>query len=214
MRINILAGGPKDNWPDNLFQEPGQWIGADRGGFYLMQEGIEPLLSVGDFDSLNSAEKKELESYQADRDFRVYPPKKDYTDTELAVSYALDQGADEIMLYGATGGRLDHELSNLSIPLHEDFPGLPGHFWIVDCQNTVGYLDPEHEVVKRLPGHHCLGFMPLGIVDNFKIIDAEYPLTLRETSGRMYSSNEFVNELVHVSIDRGIVLYTQSVDRG
>ena len=31
MQINILAGAPTELWPDDLFQEPGLWIGADRG---------------------------------------------------------------------------------------------------------------------------------------------------------------------------------------
>ncbi|CAK1226568.1 Thiamine pyrophosphokinase (ThiN) [Fructobacillus fructosus] len=213
MRINVLAGGPKENRPDDLFQQPGEWVGADRGAYFLMEAGIHPLFAVGDFDSLSEKERLELADYQRNRGFESYPARKDYTDTALAVQYAMKAGADEIVLYGATGGRLDHELSNLTIPLLPGFAGLVGRFSIVDAQNTITYVDHSHKAVKRLPGHHYLGFMPLGIVDNFSIIDAEYPLTLKENSGIMYSSNEFVGELVHVSIERGIVLATQSTDR-
>ncbi|MBS9337620.1 thiamine diphosphokinase [Fructobacillus parabroussonetiae] len=213
MRINVLAGGPRENWPEKMFEEPGQWIGADRGAFFLMEEGIEPLLAVGDFDSVSEEEKGRLRCFQEERQFAVYPPAKDDTDTELAIRFAMQQGADEIVLYGATGGRLDHELSNLTIPLRADFHHLVGSLRVVDRQNQVTYLDANHQVVKKLPGHHYLGFMPLGILDNFEILDAEYPLTLSVNSGRMYSSNEFIGELVHVSIGSGIVLVIQSTDR-
>lgn len=213
MRINVLAGGPRENWPTNLFNQPGEWVGADRGAYLLMEAGIHPLFAVGDFDSLSDTERKRLHEYQKSRDFSAYPAKKDYTDTALAVQYAMEAGADEIVLYGATGGRLDHELSNLTLPVLPGFESLVGIFSIVDNRNVIRYLNPKHSSVKRLPGHHYLGFMPLGIVDNFRILDAEYPLTLKENSGKMYESNEFVGELVHVSIDRGVVLVTQSTDR-
>ncbi|MBS9334490.1 thiamine diphosphokinase [Fructobacillus sp. M1-13] len=219
MRINILAGGPKENWPADLFKKPGDWVGADRGALFLMEAGIEPLFAVGDFDSVSDDERQRLIAYQKEREMTIYPAHKDYTDTALAVRYAMAAGADDIVLYGATGGRLDHELSNLTIPLldsflpQDGFSSLVGRFSIVDCRNTISYLDAEHNVVEKLPGHHYLGFMPLGIVDNFSILDAEYPLTIKENSGIMYSSNEFIGELVHVSIDRGIVLVTQSTDR-
>ncbi|MBS9338428.1 thiamine diphosphokinase [Fructobacillus sp. M2-14] len=209
-RINVLAGGPKEKWPDDIFEQNGDWIGADRGAYHLLKAGLPMVAAVGDFDSLDEGENVELHDYLKDDQIKVYPPKKDYTDTQIALLAAFKHGATDIVLYGATGGRLDHELSNLTIPTQDEFKHLAGHLSIVDNQNTITYLDVEHQVVNKQPGYKYLGFMPLGIVDNFKIIDALYPLTLSVNSGKMYSSNEFVGELVHTDFDCGIVLVTQS----
>jgi thiamine pyrophosphokinase len=68
--------------------------------------------------------------------------------------------------------------------------------------------------VKHIGGMKYLGFMPLGLVDNLKIIDAKYTLTQPESKAIMWSSNEFINELVHLSFDSGIMIVTQSKDGG
>ena len=45
--------------------------------------------------------------------FCVYPPEKDDTDTQLALRLAHNDRADEIVVWGGTGDRIDHTLSNL-----------------------------------------------------------------------------------------------------
>ncbi|MCB0132076.1 MAG: thiamine diphosphokinase, partial [Caldilineaceae bacterium] len=47
---------------------------------------------------------------------------KDQTDLELALERALFDGADEILLLGALGGRLDQTLANLLIVAQRDWP--------------------------------------------------------------------------------------------
>lgn len=47
--------------------------------------------------------------------FVQYPKAKDYTDTQMVLEWILSEGASEITILGATGGRLDHFLSNLNI---------------------------------------------------------------------------------------------------
>ena len=74
-------------------------IAADSG--YLLAErlGISLDLIIGDFDS---AEKPQF------KNVKVYPVEKDDTDLMLAVKEGLARGCDSIVIYGATGGRLDH----------------------------------------------------------------------------------------------------------
>lgn len=67
--------------------------------------GVTPDLAMGDFDSSAPPEGAEV---------IAFPAKKDYTDGELALSYAAERGFDEILLLGMTGGkRIDHLLSNI-----------------------------------------------------------------------------------------------------
>ncbi|HCA34460.1 MAG TPA: thiamine diphosphokinase, partial [Lachnospiraceae bacterium] len=50
---------------------------------------------------------------------KEYPARKDYTDSELALSVALDQAGpgDKVVILGGLGGRLDHTLSNIFLLL-------------------------------------------------------------------------------------------------
>lgn len=214
MRVNILAGGPSAYWPDDLFDQPGQWIGADRGAWHLYRAGIAFEMAVGDFDSLTATELAALTKHLETNDVHRFPPEKDFTDGQLAIKYADQMGADEIYLYGATGGRMDHLLANLTFPAMDGFLPIAEKVFLVDRQNVVRYLLPGDKAVKQIAGMKYLGFMPLGIVDNLKIIDAKYTLTQPESRAIMWSSNEFVNELVHLSFTSGVLVVTQSKDGG
>ncbi|WEV54091.1 thiamine diphosphokinase [Leuconostocaceae bacterium ESL0723] len=214
MRVNILAGGPPSLWPKDLFAQPGTWIGVDRGAWYLYQEGLAMNAVIGDFDSLSEAEYATLRAHLQDTEIEQFPPEKDFTDTALALRQAQKLGADVIYLYGATGGRIDHLLSNLWLPAEAEFSDIIDRLVLVDCQNQVTYLTPGDRQVRQVPGMKYLGFMPLGLVDNLVIHDAKYTLTSAKNKPKMWSSNEFVTELVHVSFDTGILMVTQSKDGG
>jgi thiamine pyrophosphokinase len=72
---------------------------------------------IGDMDSLPGITQQVLEDQ--DCRFVIHPRLKDETDMELALTYAAEQGVDEIVVLGALGGRLDHTLANiflLSLP--------------------------------------------------------------------------------------------------
>lgn len=213
MQINILAGGPVDLWPKNLFNEPGVWIGADRGAWYLYQHRVAMMLAVGDFDSLTSAEFEALQEHITAENIVHVRAEKDETDTELAIMFAQKQAVSRIKVFGATGGRLDHLLSNLWLMADPKFDDVVEKLEIIDQTNSVTFLKAgQHSVLKHKNSHY-LGFMPINDVKNFKIIDAKYPLTLTENKYKMWSSNEFLNDRVHVSFDTGIIMVTQSIDR-
>lgn len=70
---------------------------------------VEPDVILGDFDSLTLPSDCTIPTVQHDTH-------KNASDGELAVYYAKENfGADEIVFYGITGGRIDHELCNLSV---------------------------------------------------------------------------------------------------
>src|SRR5665213_4601129 len=83
-------------------------IGCDGGTSYILALGYKPAVIIGDFDSLDK-DSTDLK----DTTYVRYPTDKDYTDSELAIRYAAEQGCDQIILAGALGTRLDHLLGNI-----------------------------------------------------------------------------------------------------
>ena len=83
-------------------------IAADGGYRALCTLGVKPDLVLGDFDSL-SEEALPTGTTEIVR----YPVRKDDTDTLLAVKTGFERGYTRFVIYGGTGGRLDHTLANL-----------------------------------------------------------------------------------------------------
>lgn len=80
-------------------------IAADAGYKHLQKLNIEPHILLGDFDSMDAPENK---------DVIVYPVMKDDTDTMLAIKLGFEKGYTQFMIYGALGGeRTDHTIANL-----------------------------------------------------------------------------------------------------
>ena len=89
-------------------------IAADGGALALERWGIIPHLVVGDLDSLGAERAVALER----RGAKVirFPVVKDASDLELAMRYALESEADDIVLLGILGGeRVDHALDNVTL---------------------------------------------------------------------------------------------------
>lgn len=86
-------------------------IAVDGGLGHLEALGRTPDVIVGDMDSVK--ERGDLKARYPDADLRVYPPEKNATDLELALELCLEEGIDRVLLIGAVGGRIDHELGNL-----------------------------------------------------------------------------------------------------
>ena len=86
-------------------------IAADGGAASAIAQGWWPHLLVGDLDSA----APEVQAAVLEHGGRIvrYPARKDETDTELALRAALESGAEEVLLIGAVGGRLDHTLANV-----------------------------------------------------------------------------------------------------
>ena len=110
--IIIAAGEAKKGSSWQHWVRAGDWIiGADGGAARALDWGLTPQVVIGDMDSLPDALRDELEA-RGSR-FIEHPRAKDETDLELALTYAVEQGAKEIVVLGALGGRLDHTLANL-----------------------------------------------------------------------------------------------------
>ena len=92
--------------------QPDDWIiAADGGARHALACGRHPHLVIGDLDSLSSQLRSELEA--SGTEFHSYPAAKDETDLELALLHAVQEGASEIVILAALGGRLDQTIANV-----------------------------------------------------------------------------------------------------
>ncbi len=115
MRAIIFANGdaPNRETIERWITPTDRIIAADGGTHNALSVGITPHVVIGDLDSLAEADREQLE--RAGVPFIVYPVHKDYTDLELAIRYALEQGATALVIFSALGGRWDQSLANLML---------------------------------------------------------------------------------------------------
>lgn len=113
MKCVILANGDYGNvdsckW---LVNEADIILCADGGANYAYKMGVIPAYIVGDMDSI----LPQVRDYYKEQgvEFRKYPQRKDFTDTQLILALAEELNANEIVFLGSLGKRLDHTLSNL-----------------------------------------------------------------------------------------------------
>ena len=141
-RVLILAGGGAPQRSGLTAAWPG-WdapidlvIGADAGAHLAAGLDLRLGLIVGDGDSLGEAALATFA--RSGVAIERSPADKDASDTELALLAAVRAGATDIVVLGAFGGRLDHQLANIWILAH---PAL--------AEQTVSLLD-EHSRVRLL----------------------------------------------------------------
>ncbi|KRN45377.1 thiamine diphosphokinase [Limosilactobacillus ingluviei] len=212
--VNVMVGGPAQEIPEALVlaRQAEPWVGVDYGATYLLERGIVPLMALGDFDSTQPAKLAALQAQVPT--VRFYPPEKDYTDTQIGVKAALEElKADQINLFGATGGRLDQLLANLYFPLMAEFQPCLEKLVIIDRQNEVRYFRPGFHTLHQLPGMKYLAFVNLTPVTGLTLPDEKYRLTDYDAPIPIsWSSNEFAGPVNHFSFKSGVVAVIQSKD--
>ena len=160
MRAIIVANGSTDQGENySHLLRPDDWvIAADGGAAVALKLGLHPRVVVGDLDSLPARVRSRLE--KGGCLFVQHPAHKDETDTELAIQYALAHGAEEIVLLGATGGRLDHALANVFLL------GLPAlatvRARLVASRSEVWLLRGGHELEIHGERGDTVTLLPLG----------------------------------------------------
>ncbi|MGG7143761.1 thiamine diphosphokinase [Clostridium nigeriense] len=210
MKVVIISGGkePSKTLILKELKDADLIIGADKGCEVLYKYNITPDYILGDFDSadmdiINSIESKSGEKIRFKRE-------KDYTDTELAYNLAVEKGADEIILLGATGTRYDHSLSNLGLMLR----GLKKSIKVkvIDDNNYI-FLTDKSIRLKGNKGDTISFHAYCDEVKNFSIKGSKYNLRNYnlKLGDSLTTSNEFTEEDINITFDSGIVmiLYTK-----
>lgn len=142
-------------------------------------------------------------------------PEKDATDTELAVAQAVECGASEICLLGATGTRLDHVWGNLSLLCRLREKQISG--WIVDAYNRIS-MPFEQEIMLSKDGQFgtYVSIFPYGgPVEGLTLKGFHYPLedfTLEPGTESLCVSNEIDEETAQIRYESGILVIIESRD--
>lgn len=211
MRSIIVSGGkaPSKELLKEYIKDDDYIVGVDKGCNILREIEVTPNIILGDFDSID----KEVLNYYKDKSVKIekFNPEKDYTDTDLGYIKALEVNPSEIILFGATGSRIDHMLGNIGILLK----GLRENIkvTIADDNNRM-YAVNKSSLVKKEEG--CvISFHALSdVVKNLTIKNGKYPLnnydmTLLEPRA---ICNEFLDDDIYIEFDSGIILILYTKD--
>lgn len=163
MRAVIIGNGDIKNYDyiKSKISDDDFIICADGGYNHARKMGVKPNVLLGDFDSATE--------YEEFSDRIEYPTDKDFTDGELAVMYALDNGYEDIMMLAMTGDRLDHSIADILL-LQKCKKGV-----LIDDNNEI-YLLKDSLKLKGRAGQ-TLSIIPInGNACGLVTSGLEYPL--------------------------------------
>ena len=212
----IVSGGSiDDSFAIQMIekQKPDCVIGVDSGLNFLYRNEIMPTHIVGDFDSVDP---RVIEYYKKEVrvPIREFDPVKDATDTEIAVRLAIELGAQELWILGATGTRLDHVYGNIQILKLALDHGIQA--WIVDEYNRISLWSKEVRLTDQDSFGQYFSIFPFGeVVEEVSIRGAKYPLThYRMTNQESRCvSNERIEEEVVITFSEGVLILMETAER-
>lgn len=220
-RCLMISGGPLDRGFARAFLKGQKYdftIAVDAGFAVCMELKIHPDLVVGDFDTFG---REEIRKYQNDSSLKIdiHQAEKDETDTELAFREILKTGCTEVDMFGATGGRIDHEISSFHVLAQVRRRGLKVNLY--DTRNRIFILDSEmeggHLFEKETVFGKYVSFLPLTEkVKGITLTGFKYPLWKKDISilenPSLCVSNEVVEETAEISFEKGILICVESRD--
>jgi thiamine pyrophosphokinase len=205
MRAVIVANGPLPKPP---FTQPritneDLVVCVDGGAGNALALGLEPSVVIGDMDSIEAELRRHLEREGCL--FVEYPSRKDETDSELAVRYALSEGATELVLLAALGGRIDHALANVLLLAIPELSQISAR--IIDGNQEL-MLVRDEILIEGRPGD-TVSLLPLaGDAVGIQTGGLEYPLSdgsLKFGAGRGVS-NVLVAPRARVQVGGGLLV--------
>lgn len=181
----------------------GDVIGVDYGAWVLFEKNIPMLFACGDFDSINSYQKNLLQKHLSKM---IYlNEEKDVTDFGYTLSLLDDY--DLIYVYGAMGGRKDHEYLNLRYLKNDD------RLIFLDSQNKVKLYQPGEYLFKKSDEWTYFSVLPQG--EGFISLDGfKYPLSKEKISSKsqFLTSNELIDENARMVLEQTSVIIIFSKD--
>lgn len=179
-------------------------IAADGGYDYLLHCGIRPDLLMGDLDS--------IDSMPTDVPVIRLPKVKDDTDTEAAIEHGRRRGFRRFVIYGGTGGRIDHTIANMQCIAEIAMSGGRGFLIGKDsvitaiCNDTVRFSPKSSGFISVFAhGGQAAGVTEKGL--KYHLTDAVLHSTVP-----LGVSNEFTGVESLVSVENGILIITYPLD--
>ena len=180
-------------------------IAADGGAQHYLDLGLRPATVIGDMDSIPPQLINDLKAQGAQ--LIVYPQDKDQTDLELALSYAVEQGVQEVLLFGLLGGRLDLSLANLTLLARDDWQNVS---LVVSDEPDTAFLMRDHDAIslRGNPGD-IVSLVPLtDQVTEVSTTGLRWPLesAVLALGNTISVSNEMLSESARIRIGAGKLL--------
>ncbi|MCU0454366.1 MAG: thiamine diphosphokinase [Bacteroidetes bacterium] len=197
----ILANGqaPTKSLLNRHLADADVFVCADGGANAAAKLGVVPDLIIGDLDSILPATVKKFSGVTARR-----IADQNSTDLEKALLWSQKNGYKHVRVLGATGGRLDHAVGNLSAlvkfsrKLAVTFHDADGDVSVVGTERTFDV--PVGTTVSLLPLTLCEGVMTRGLKWELRYES----LALGHREG---TSNVVVASPVTVKLRRGDLLF-------
>jgi thiamine pyrophosphokinase len=207
MRAVIFANGvlTKPEKARSVLRSGDLIIAADGGARHCSSLGIKPDIVIGDFDSLDPDEMSALEAAGA-RLVR-YPIRKDFTDLELAIQFANEKDAEEVLVLGALGSRWDQTLANLLLPAARAYSIM--HIRILDGSQEISLIQADQTLsLSGQPGD-IVSLLPLGgNVQGVTTKGLEYPLVYETLyfGATRGISNVMLDRQAEIKLKSGLLL--------
>lgn len=178
-------------------------VAADSGLHLAHSVGRTPDLVVGDMDSVDP----ELldRAVLAGARLRRHPADKESTDLELALEEVLAEGADAVTVFGSDAGRFDHLMGGVLTLASARFAALRVDAWLGGVHLVVVR---DARQIRGVPGG-IVSILPVGgAAHGVRTSGLRWPLhgELLEPGTSRGVSNEFLDEVAHVSVDDGCVV--------
>ena len=174
-------------------------ICADAGYKFALNNGINPDLIVGDFDSAPYPQNVGCEIVKL-------PTHKNDTDLHFSINLAWKKGCNSFILTGVTGGRLDHTIATLSTLNY--FSDKIDDCVIWDLNSKIYIVQSSIVLEKPKFDSYFSVFSLSEISEGICINGAEYPLenATLVNSFPLGVSNEFKDDKVKITLKKGKLL--------
>jgi thiamine pyrophosphokinase len=205
MTVLVFANGIIEDveWIRPYLPNATATIAADGGTHHLHKLNHAPNIIIGDQDSLTNDQKQWLQ--QNGTQFITHSPAKHETDIELALLYAAKHFSEEILLFGALGGRLDQTLANILLLTHPQLNGRS--IKLLTSQETAWLVDTSTTIHGQTGD--TLSLIPLnGDVQIERTSGLQWPLQYDTLSFGLARgiSNVLIKPIATVTIQTGVLL--------
>ncbi len=184
-------------------------ICCDGGIKHTKKLNIKPDFIIGDLDSADS----EILDFYKNENVTIYqfPSKKEFTDLELCLDFAINNDFKEIFVFGAIGSRMDHTLTNIHLLKSSLEKGVKAY--LLNENNFITLIDDK----IRLSGKKgdFISLIPLtDIVKSVTTAGLAYPLCNEDLflNSSRGISNVFSSDFADISIKGGLLLIIKSFD--
>lgn len=184
-------------------------IAADGGMSFFVEEEICPNEWIGDMDSASSILKDKVKDKFPNIRINACSPIKDDTDMAIAANILINNGCDNILIFGGMGGsRIEHSIANIQLMHHLILQDIKVTMY---SENSIMYCVKDAEV--------CFDEKETGYISVFSLSDSSeidikglfYEYTgMLSCSYALGVSNEFCGKSSSINVKNGVVLVVQS----